>query len=78
MADALQDDDSKPLHETLSDREFQVLRLLGAGKTNAEIAADLALSVKTISTFRTRLLAKMHFKNNAELIHYVAQHGLSD
>lgn len=78
MADALHDDDSKPLHETLSDREFQVLRLLGAGKTNAEIAADLALSVKTISTFRTRLLSKMHFKNNAELIHYVAQHGLSD
>lgn len=76
LADALRDDDSKPLHETLSDREFQVMRLLATGKTISEIAAELALSVKTISTFRTRLLTKMHFKNNAELIHYATQHGL--
>ncbi|PQV62911.1 two component transcriptional regulator, LuxR family [Abditibacterium utsteinense] len=78
MADALQDDASKSLHETLSDREFQVMRLLATGKTISEIAADLLLSVKTISTFRARLLAKMHFKNNAELIHYVTHHGLLD
>lgn len=78
MAQALQDDASKPLHETLSDREFQVMRLLGSGKTISEIAADLSLSVKTISTFRARLLTKMHFKNNADLIHYLTQHGLSD
>lgn len=78
MADALQDDGSKQLHETLSDREFQVMRLLATGKTISEIAADLSLSVKTISTFRARLLTKMHFKNNAELIHYVTQHGLLD
>ncbi len=78
MAQALQDDGSKPLHETLSDREFQVMRLLGSGKTISEIAADLSLSVKTISTFRARLLAKMHFKNNADLIHYLTQHGLSE
>jgi two-component system invasion response regulator UvrY len=78
MADALKDDTSKPLHEALSDREFQVMRLLAKGKTITEIAADLTLSVKTISTFRTRILTKMHFKNNAELIHYVTQHGLGE
>lgn len=78
MAEALQDDSSKPLHETLSDREFQVMRLLAKGKTISEIATELSLSVKTISTFRSRLLTKMHFKNNAELIHYVTEHGLSE
>ncbi|HEX9995781.1 MAG TPA: response regulator transcription factor [Abditibacterium sp.] len=78
MAEALQDDASKPLHETLSDREFQVMRLLATGKTISEIAVDLSLSVKTISTFRARLLTKMHFKNNAELIHYVTHHELLD
>jgi two-component system invasion response regulator UvrY len=78
MADALQDDGSKPVHETLSNREFEVLRLMGKGKTSSEIAAELSLSVKTISTFRSRLLAKMHLKNNAELILYVTQHGLLD
>lgn len=78
MADALSQDTSKPLHEALSDRELQVMRLLAQGKTTSEIAAELLLSVKTISTFRSRLLAKMHFKNNAELIHYATQHGFCD
>jgi two-component system invasion response regulator UvrY len=76
LADALHEDSSKPPQEALSDREYQVMRLLAQGKTISEIANDLSLSVKTISTFRTRLLAKMHFKNNAELIHYAAQNGL--
>jgi two-component system invasion response regulator UvrY len=78
MADALKDDSSKPLHETLSDREFQVMRSLAQGKTITEIAADLSLSVKTISTFRSRIFTKMHFKNNAELIHYVTQQGVGE
>ncbi len=69
---------AKPLHESLSDREYQVLRLLGSGKTVSEIAKALALSVKTISTYRTHILAKMKLKNNAELTYYVIQHGLMD
>jgi len=67
---------SKPLHTILSDREFEVLKLIGAGKTVSGIAAILSLSVKTISTYRARILAKMKFKNNAELIYYVIQNGL--
>ena len=56
-------------HETLSDREYQVLCQLASGKTVTEIAAELALSVKTVSTYRARILEKMDMKNNAELIH---------
>ena len=65
-------------HEILSDREYQVLRLLGSGKTVSEIAKTLALSVKTVSTCRTHILAKMKLKNNAELTYYVIQNGLMD
>ena len=63
-------------HTHLADREFQVLRLLAAGKTVTEIADTLSLSVKTISTYRRRLLNKMHMKTNADLIHYAIQHQL--
>lgn len=63
-------------HETLSDREFQVLRAIASGKTVSEIAEAMALSVKTISTYRTRILEKMTLKNNAELTHYAIQQGL--
>jgi two-component system invasion response regulator UvrY len=63
-------------HEQLSDREFQVLCLLASGKTPTEIAESLALSVKTISTFRTRILTKMNMRNNAELAHYAIEHKL--
>ncbi|MBW8048754.1 MAG: response regulator transcription factor [Cytophagales bacterium] len=66
----------KPPHELLSDREFEVLRLIGAGKTNSQIAEELFLSVKTISTFRARILEKMNLKNNSQLTHYVIQHSL--
>lgn len=65
-----------PPHETLSDREYQVLRLIGSGKTVSQIADDLALSVKTVSTYRTRILEKMRMQNNAELIHYAVQNNL--
>jgi DNA-binding NarL/FixJ family response regulator len=63
-------------HDTLSDREYQVLRMIGMGKTVSEIAAELALSVKTISTYRARVLEKMELRTTAELMHYVIDNGL--
>ncbi len=69
-------DSEKPLHETLSDREYQVLCLIASGKTVGEIADKLSLSAKTISTYRARILEKMNMKNNAELTHYAIQHKL--
>jgi DNA-binding NarL/FixJ family response regulator len=63
-------------HEALSDREYQVLRLLASGKTIGEISEMLALSVKTVSTYRARILAKMAMDNNAQLTHYAFKHGL--
>lgn len=68
----------RPLHEALSDREFQVLRLIASGKTVKEIGEELSLSVKTISTYRTRILEKMKMKNNAELTYYAIQQKLVD
>lgn len=68
----------RPLHEILSNREYQVLRLIGSGKKVSEIAEILALSVKTVSTYRTHILEKMHLKNNAELTFYVMQNGLKE
>ena len=65
-------------HETLSDREYQVLRMIGNGRTVSEIATDLKLSVKTISTYRARVLEKMHMRTNAELTRYAVQQGLAD
>jgi two-component system invasion response regulator UvrY len=65
-------------HEALSDREYQVLCMLASGKTVTEMADELALSVKTISTYRARILEKMDMKNNAELIHYAIQNQLVD
>jgi len=61
-------------HEALSDREFQILRLLATGKTVSAIADELSLSVKTISTYRSRILGKMKMKNNAELMRYALHH----
>jgi two-component system, NarL family, invasion response regulator UvrY len=65
-----------PLHTSLSDREYQVLCLLASGKTVTEIADELALSVKTISTYRARILEKMHMNTTAELIHYAIRQCL--
>ncbi len=64
-------------HELLSAREFEVLCLLAAGKTVGEIGAELSLSVKTISTYRTRILEKLQLKNNAEIMRYAIEHDLS-
>lgn len=72
----MQRDDAKPLHERLSDREFEVLRAVAAGKTVTQIASDLSLSTKTVSTYRTRLLEKMGMASNAELTRYALTHRL--
>lgn len=69
-------EDDQPLHKQLSDREYQVLCLLASGKEIKEISTELALSAKTISTYRVRLLYKMNMKTTAELTHYAIQNGL--
>jgi len=63
-------------HESLSDREFQILVMLAQGKSVSEIGKELFLSVKTISTYRRRILDKMNLKNNAELTHYAIENEL--
>ncbi|GKS59259.1 DNA-binding response regulator [Nitrospira sp.] len=63
-------------HEQLSDREYEVLRLIASGQTVSEVAELLGLSVTTVSTYRARILDKMHMKNNAELTRYALQHRL--
>jgi DNA-binding NarL/FixJ family response regulator len=68
----------RPPHETLSDREFEVMRLIASGKTIMEIGTALSLSDKTISTYRARLLEKMRMKTNAELTRYAIQNNLVD
>ncbi len=65
-----------PLHETLSDREYQVLCLIASGKTVKEVSRLLSLSVKTVSTHRSRILKKMDMRNNAQLTHYAIKHNL--
>jgi two-component system invasion response regulator UvrY len=66
----------KPPHEMLSDREYQVMCMIAEGKTVKEVAGELSLSVKTISTYRSRILEKMRMKNNAELTHYAIKNHL--
>jgi DNA-binding NarL/FixJ family response regulator len=66
----------RPRHKALSDREFQVMQMMAGGKTLAEIAGELSLSAKTVSTYRTRLLEKMDLKTNAEIIRYAIENGL--
>ena len=68
----------RPPDETLSDREFQVMRLIASGKTLTEIAELLSLSDKTISTYRARIMEKMRMRTNAELIHYAIQNKIVD
>jgi DNA-binding NarL/FixJ family response regulator len=63
-------------HETLSDREYQVLRMIATGRTVSEISAELGLSVKTISTYRSRILEKMKLRTSAELMHYAITNRL--
>lgn len=76
MAAYLVTDSAKQPHERLSDREFHVLRRIASGKTVSEIGHELSLSVKTISTYRARILEKMGLKNNAELMRYALDNQL--
>jgi len=78
LAFEIDSDSDRLLHDSLSDREFQVMRMMAAGQTVKEIATELALSVKTISTYRARILEKMNLRTNAELIHYAIQNQLID
>jgi two-component system invasion response regulator UvrY len=74
----LESNGAGPPHNALSDRELQVLRLLGSGKTVTEIADELSLSVKTISTYRSRILEKLRLRNNGELFRYAIENRLVD
>lgn len=78
LAFNLETDTDKPLHEALSDREYQVMRMIVSGKPLKQIAEELCLSGKTISTYRARVLEKMGMKSNAELVLYAVQSGLID
>jgi two-component system, NarL family, invasion response regulator UvrY len=68
--------ETKEPHEILSDREYQVMCMFGKGKTPTEIAKELSLSVKTVSTYRTRILEKLNLRTNAQIIHYAVTHAL--
>jgi DNA-binding NarL/FixJ family response regulator len=78
LAAGLAADDGTPPHEALSDREYQVLQLLGAGLSAKEIAARLGLSAKTVSTYRQRILEKLELKTTADLIRYAVQRKLAE
>jgi two-component system, NarL family, invasion response regulator UvrY len=69
--------EEQPPHELLSDREFEVMRLLSSGKTVSEIAESMNLGTTTVSTYRARILDKLHLKNNAELMRYAVQQGIA-
>ena len=78
LASDLSEDAGQPIDEALSDREFEVLRMIGAGKTVGQIADELHLGLTTISTYRARLLEKMNMTTTAELMHYVVRNRLVD
>ena len=78
LASELADGGDKPLYETLSDREYQIMWLIASGKTVGDIAVQLFLSPNTVSTYRVRVLRKMNVRNNAELMHYAIRHQLVD
>lgn len=78
LALTMKTSDGRPPHELLSDREYEVLRLIGSGKTVSEIAESLHLSVTTVSTYRARILNKMQLKNNAELTRYALMHQVAE
>ena len=76
LATNVSSESKAPLHEILSDREFQVMCYIASGKTITTIANELGLSVNTISTYRIRILEKLKMKTNAELTHYAIKNGL--
>jgi two-component system invasion response regulator UvrY len=78
LASDLSVDTGRPIHEVLSDREFEVLRMIAAGKTVSQIAEELHLGVTTVSTYRARILEKMNMTTTAELMHYAMHNHLVD
>jgi two-component system invasion response regulator UvrY len=77
LIDQLAAPEDGPPHERLSDREFQVLKLIASGQRLSDIAGTLSLSPKTVSVYRARILEKMSMGNNSELVHYAVKHGLA-
>jgi DNA-binding NarL/FixJ family response regulator len=71
-------ENDRPLHERLSDREYQVLRMIARGRATREISTELGLSVKTVSTYRARLLEKMGMRSTAEITAYAVRHRLTE
>ena len=78
LANSIGQDVEQPAHTTLSDREYQTLRLIATGHSLSEIAAKLSLSAKTVSVYRARLLEKLNLKNNADIAHYAVKNNLVD
>ena len=78
MAGELDSDSEKPLHEILSDREYQVMLMIASSKPVGAIAKELCLSAKTISSYRANILLKTRMKNNAEITHYAIRNKLVD
>ena len=78
LAEDLDSDSEKPLHQVLSDREYQVMLMIASGKTVGGIAKELCLSVKTISSYRSNILLKTRMKNNAEITYYAIRNKLVD
>jgi two-component system, NarL family, invasion response regulator UvrY len=78
LASSIDEKTSKLPHELLSDREYQVFQMIASGVSSREIADSMTLSIKTVSTYRARVLGKMNMKSNAHLTRYAVQHGLID
>jgi len=78
LASDMSEDTGRPLHEVLSHREFEILRMIGAGRAVSQIAEELHLGVTTVSTYRARILIKMHMTTTAELMHYALHNRLID
>lgn len=76
LATDLDNESGKALHETLSDREFQVMRLIAAGKKSGEIATELSVTLSTVNTYRSRILEKMKMQSNVDLTRYAFENGL--
>lgn len=76
LAKQIDTNTDRPLHDALSDREFQVMRMIAAGKTINEIAEELSLSDRTVHTYRTRLMGKMNMDSNVTLTHYALTNNL--
>ncbi|MBA4405985.1 DNA-binding response regulator [bacterium] len=76
LAQDLDDTSEKPIQELLSDREFQVMKMIASGKSQTKIANELSISISTVNTYRNRILEKLNLTSNAELIHFAYQNNL--